>query len=228
MVRTGGSNTVPSDDIVLSAGDGLLIVADQQEAIAEAAAKLGQLEPAGSPRTAPRSTTSASSSARPAWSACRSRSCTLPAGFPTHLLHVRRYDMDLVPAPDLMLEFGDRVGVLMPPDAARGNPQILRRHREGNVGVQLRVARARHGARRPAGPHSDPDPRRRHRHARHRRRSADRRADPRQAAPHRPDALDHAAARQHRVAQLRPCDVPRSGRHQCRTAVREDRRGVRA
>ena len=40
----------------------------------------------------------------------------LPAGFPTHLLHVRRYDMDLVPAPDLMLEFGDRVGVLMPPD----------------------------------------------------------------------------------------------------------------
>jgi putative transport protein len=40
----------------------------------------------------------------------------LPKGFPTHLLHVRRYDMDLVPTPDLMLEFGDRVGVLMPPD----------------------------------------------------------------------------------------------------------------
>ena len=40
----------------------------------------------------------------------------LPAGFPAHLLHVRRYDADLVPAPDLMLEFGDRVGVLMPPD----------------------------------------------------------------------------------------------------------------
>jgi putative transport protein len=40
----------------------------------------------------------------------------LPAGFPVHLLHVRRYDMDLVPAPDLTLEYGDRVGVLMPPD----------------------------------------------------------------------------------------------------------------
>jgi putative transport protein len=40
----------------------------------------------------------------------------MPAGFPSHLLHVRRYDMDLVPAPDLRLEFGDRVGVLMPPD----------------------------------------------------------------------------------------------------------------
>jgi putative transport protein len=32
------------------------------------------------------------------------------------LLHVRRYDADLVPTPDLMLEFGDRVGVLMPPN----------------------------------------------------------------------------------------------------------------
>jgi putative transport protein len=40
----------------------------------------------------------------------------MPAGFPSHLLHVRRYDADLVATPDLMLEFGDRVGVLMPPD----------------------------------------------------------------------------------------------------------------
>ena len=48
----------------------------------------------------------------------------MPAGFPTHLLHVRRYDMDLVPSPDLMLEFGDRVGVLMPPD----RKEEIRRH----------------------------------------------------------------------------------------------------
>src|SRR4029450_2365617 len=40
----------------------------------------------------------------------------MPSGYPTHLLHVRRYDADLVPSPDLMLEFGDRVGVLMPPE----------------------------------------------------------------------------------------------------------------
>jgi putative transport protein len=32
------------------------------------------------------------------------------------VLHVRRYDTDIVPSPDLTLEFGDRVGVLMPPD----------------------------------------------------------------------------------------------------------------
>src|SRR6202012_656706 len=43
-------------------------------------------------------------------------SLAMPDGFPAHLLHVRRYDADLIPSPDLMLEFGDRVGVLMPPD----------------------------------------------------------------------------------------------------------------
>jgi len=39
MIRKGHSNVVPSNDIVLGAGDGLMIVADRQEAIAEAAAK---------------------------------------------------------------------------------------------------------------------------------------------------------------------------------------------
>ena len=48
----------------------------------------------------------------------------LPAGFPAHLLHVRRYDTDIVPTPDLTLEFGDRVGVLMPPD----RKEEIRRH----------------------------------------------------------------------------------------------------
>jgi putative transport protein len=48
----------------------------------------------------------------------------LPTGFPVHLLHVRRYDMDIVPTPDLTLEFGDRVGVLMPAD----RKEDIRRH----------------------------------------------------------------------------------------------------
>jgi putative transport protein len=48
----------------------------------------------------------------------------LPTGFPLHLLHVRRYDADIVPTPDLRLEFGDRVGFLLPPD----RKAELRRH----------------------------------------------------------------------------------------------------
>ena len=50
----------------------------------------------------------------------------MPSGFPSHLLHVRRYDADLVPTPDLTLEFGDRVGVLIPPDRKRRRQKIFR------------------------------------------------------------------------------------------------------
>jgi putative transport protein len=48
----------------------------------------------------------------------------MPAGFSAHLLHVRRYDADIVPSPDLMLEFGDRVGVLTPAE----RKEEVRRH----------------------------------------------------------------------------------------------------
>jgi putative transport protein len=116
MVRTGGSNTVPSDEIVLNAGDGLLIVADQQQAIAGAAAKLGQLAPGLLAKDRSALDYIRVFVGKAGVVGVPLAQLKLPAGFPTHLLHVRRYDMDLVPAPDLMLEFGDRVGVLMPPD----------------------------------------------------------------------------------------------------------------
>ncbi len=38
----------------------------------------------------------------------------MPASVNMQVLHVRRYDVDLVPSPDLMLEIGDRVGVIVP------------------------------------------------------------------------------------------------------------------
>ena len=40
----------------------------------------------------------------------------MPADIPIQVLHVRRYDVDLVPAPELALEIGDRVGVIVPPE----------------------------------------------------------------------------------------------------------------
>jgi len=116
MVRKAGQNIVPVASTVLSAGDAVLVVAESQEAIANAAAKAGKLEPG---RLA---------SDRADLDYIRVfvgkanvvgvplSSLPMPSGFPTHLLHVRRYDADLVPSPDLMLEFGDRVGVLLPPD----------------------------------------------------------------------------------------------------------------
>src|SRR6266850_2784911 len=45
MIRKDGRNFVPTPDTVLSAGDGVLVVAERQEAIAKAAAQLGRLEP---------------------------------------------------------------------------------------------------------------------------------------------------------------------------------------
>jgi putative transport protein len=124
MVRTGEHNIVPTDDTVLSAGDGVLVVAEREEAIAKAADKLGRLEPGrlASDRAdldyirvfVGKASVVGIPLAR----------LPLPAGYPTHLLHVRRYDADLVPAPDLMLEFGDRVGVLAPPD----RKEDIRRH----------------------------------------------------------------------------------------------------
>ena len=116
MVRKGGHNFVPTDDTILAAGDAILVVAEDNEAIAIAAAKLGKLEPGrlASDRAdldyirvfVGKASVVGIPLAR----------LPMPAGYPTHLLHVRRYDADLVPAPDLMLEFGDRVGVLTPPD----------------------------------------------------------------------------------------------------------------
>ena len=124
MVRKGDHNLVPTPDTILSAGDALLVVAESEKAIAEAAARLGKLEPG---RLA---------SDRADLDYIRVfvgkanvvgvplASLPMPAGYPTHLLHVRRYDADLVPSPDLMLEFGDRVGVLTPPD----RKEEIRRH----------------------------------------------------------------------------------------------------
>jgi putative transport protein len=124
MVRKDGRNFVPAADTVLSAGDAVLVVAEQNEQIAKAAATLGKLEPG---RLA---------SDRADLDYIRVfvgkanvvgvplASIPMPAGYPTHVLHVRRYDADLVPAPDLMLEFGDRIGVLTPPD----RKEEIRRH----------------------------------------------------------------------------------------------------
>jgi putative transport protein len=116
MVRKGQQNVVPAGALDLAPGDGLMVIADDKEAIDAVAAKLGRLDPGRIVQD--RSSLDyirvfvgkASAVGIPL------SQLPMPAGFPTYILHVRRYDMDIVPTPDLMLEFGDRVGVLMPPD----------------------------------------------------------------------------------------------------------------
>ena len=124
MVRKGGQNIVPSADIVLSSGDGLLIVAETADAIAAAGARLGTLEAGQIVKDRSALDYIRVFVGKANMVGVPLAQLPMPAGFPAHLLHVRRYDADLVPTPDLMLEFGDRVGVLMPPD----RKEEIRRH----------------------------------------------------------------------------------------------------
>ena len=116
MIRKGNQNVVPDELIVLAAGDALLVIADQKDALAAAAAKLGRLEPGRIVKDRSTLDYIRVFVGKAGMVGIPLSQLPMPAGFPSHLLHVRRYDMDLVPTPDLMLEFGDRVGVLTPPD----------------------------------------------------------------------------------------------------------------
>jgi putative transport protein len=116
MVRKGGQNFVPDADILLAAGDGLMVIAEEQEAIAAAAARLGKLEPGRIVKDRSDLDYVRTFVGKANVVGVPLASLPLPTGYPVHVLHVRRYDADIVPTPDLTLEFGDRIGVLVPPD----------------------------------------------------------------------------------------------------------------
>ena len=116
MVRKGSQNVIPSGNIAFASGDGLMLVSDSEDAIAEAAKKLGKLEPGRIVKDRSALDYIRVFVAKANLIGVPLGQLPLPTGFPVHLLHVRRYDMDLIPAPDLTLEYGDRVGILMPPD----------------------------------------------------------------------------------------------------------------
>jgi putative transport protein len=124
MVHKGHQNVVPEGHLVLTSGDGLLVIGDRKEAIAEAASKLGRLEPGRIVKDRASLDYIRVFVGKANMVGIPLSQLPLPTGFPTHILHVRRYDIDIVPTPDLMLEFGDRVGVLMPPE----RKEEIRRH----------------------------------------------------------------------------------------------------
>jgi len=124
MVRKASHNVVPEPDLEVLAGDGLLLVSDSQAALAEASARLGSLAPGRLVKDRADLDYLQVFVGKAALVGIPLADLPLPKDFPVHILHVRRYDMDLVPTPDLELEFGDRVGVLVPPS---GKPDV-RKH----------------------------------------------------------------------------------------------------
>ncbi len=124
VVRKESRNVVPSPELVLGAGDGVLLVADRQESIDEAAKKLGELQQGRIVKDRASLNYIRVFVSKAGLIGVPLSELPLPTGFPLHLLHVRRYDMDIVPTPDLTLEFGDRVGLIVPP----ARQEEVRRH----------------------------------------------------------------------------------------------------
>src|SRR6185503_1553750 len=99
----------------LENGDALLVVADREAAIAETAAAFGRLEPGRIARDRGDLSYQRFFVSKANMTGTRLADLPIPPSTSIQVLHVRRYDVDLVPAPDLMLEIGDRVGVIVPP-----------------------------------------------------------------------------------------------------------------
>ena len=116
MVRKDGQNMVPSPELALAEGDAVLLIGERDDLVSEAVGRLGKVDPGRLVKDRSALDYIRVFVGKAAMVGIPLAKLPLPAGFPTHLLHVRRYDMDLVPTPDLTLEFGDRLGVLMPPD----------------------------------------------------------------------------------------------------------------
>lgn len=115
-VRKEHQNRLPDPDVVLEVGDGLLIAADSRLAVEQAAAALGHLDPGRIARDRADLSYQRFFVSKTSLTGTKLGQLALPSGVPMQILHVRRYDVDLVPSPDLMLEVGDRVGILVGTD----------------------------------------------------------------------------------------------------------------
>ncbi len=113
-VRQDHHNRLPEDSLMVRLGDGLLVVAERQAAIGEIATVLGRLDPNRLGKDRSDLSYQRYFVSKQGLTGIPLRDLPLPQGFPTHVIHLRRYDVDLVPSPDLMLEMGDRIGILVP------------------------------------------------------------------------------------------------------------------
>jgi len=111
-VRRDDRNQIPEDSLVLTADDVLLATATSPEALATAVTLFGELQPGRMTGHSPdlgylRVFASSRTVVGQAL-----RDIRFPDGVVGSIVHVRRGDADLLPQPDLVLEVGDRVGLL--------------------------------------------------------------------------------------------------------------------
>jgi putative transport protein len=115
-VRKEHHNRFPDPSIELEPGDALLVASDRAAGIEETVASLGRLEPGRLAKDRADLSYQRFFVSRAGLTGKGLGELPMAPDLPLQFLHVRRYDVDLMPAPDLALEIGDRVGVLVPAD----------------------------------------------------------------------------------------------------------------
>ena len=123
-VRRAGQNEAASPDFVVAEDDVVLAVGNSKDALAQASRSLG--EAAHGRLLEDRSALDYLRvfASRPVVVGRALGDLDLPGDKASVLVHVRRGDTDIMPRPDLVLEFGDRVGVL----AHRGDFAAMRKY----------------------------------------------------------------------------------------------------
>jgi putative transport protein len=121
-IRSGGEDRLPDPATVVQADDVVLLVAGDPAAMAQAIELVGEAAASiAVDRTALDYVRVFAS--RAGIVGMPLGRLTLPGGFAYRYIHVRRGDVDLLPDDDLVLEYGDRVGVL----CHRGDFDAVRR-----------------------------------------------------------------------------------------------------
>jgi len=122
-IRQGGENRLPDPQAQIAAGDGVLLYGEP-DALEKAQATLGRVDPGRIARDRGALDVVRLFVSRPGVVGTSLGRVTFPDGVAAKVVEVRRGDAVLFPATDLVLEYGDRVGVIAPRESIPG----LRRH----------------------------------------------------------------------------------------------------
>ena len=115
-VRRQHRNRLPSDDLVLQQDDVLLATATDKAALQNAIALLGELQPGRIATHREDLDYIRVFASKRSVVGCALGDLEFPPGVECSIVQIRRGDSDLLPSPELILEIGDRVGVLVPRD----------------------------------------------------------------------------------------------------------------
>jgi putative transport protein len=122
-IRREHENKIPTGALAMKADDVLLATATDPDALATAVALLGELQTGRMTGHSPGLGYTRVFASSPAVVGQSLQDIRFPEGVTASIAHVRRGDADLMPHPDLVLEVGDRVGLL----AGRSDQKAIRK-----------------------------------------------------------------------------------------------------